>query len=257
MSPLREHDGEAAAARARTEWGLGMIGPVGDLLDVVESAVGIPVLIEEFGAADMCGVLMQRADDSAFIAINADRHNTRRQRFTLAHELGHFRMDHQPRVDYVENIEGGKGGRQEVEANYFAAEFLCPRVAVLDWLDRNDIKQADAAVAARLAMEFGLSFSTACFRLERVEEFSAPTTKRVLQQLNADPKGFAHRHEPLRLIDQIERLDQADRAGEHAYPRPPLQTRTYAATALDVGLIDRDEYEHLVGRLADESDPAA
>lgn len=258
MSPLPQHGGEGAAVLARREWDLSPSLPIDDLLAFVEKIVGIPVLIERFGADEIAGVLMRRADGGAFIAINAD-HNARRQRFTLAHELGHYQMGHQPRVDYVKNLhEGGNGGNpQEVEANYFAAEFLCPRNAANDWLDRNGVKTAGADDAARLAMEFGLSFSTACYRLERAGEFSTAAKKRVLAELNADPALFARRYGSLRLNDEIERLAQVDREGKPVYPRKPLQTRTYAAQALEAGLIDDDEYEHLTGAPVDDPDPAA
>lgn len=59
------------------------------------------------------------------------------QRFTAAHELGHFYLDHKPSLD-DENVlrrspfqNGGLPDLQELEANTFAAAFLMPRWLVM------------------------------------------------------------------------------------------------------------------------------
>src|SRR3712207_7408724 len=56
------------------------------------------------------------------------REATTRQRFTLAHELGHVRCGHAPAVD-VDTIAdlANRTDPLEVQANAFAAELLLPR----------------------------------------------------------------------------------------------------------------------------------
>lgn len=64
--------------------------------------------------------------DSRYIGIN-ENHHPNRQRFTLAHELGHFCLGHESRVFTEYAVEPGQNKSIfEVEANEFAAELLMP-----------------------------------------------------------------------------------------------------------------------------------
>lgn len=246
MSYTPDNQGELKARDARRQLDIGMSRPIDDLLRIVEEALGIPVLIEKFGSPKIAGVLVRQADETSFIAVNAD-HVAPRQRFTLAHELGHVLMGHQPRVDYVENItEGRNADPQEVEANYFAAEFLCPRDATRDWLSRNSVVDVDANAVASMAMHFGLSFPSACFRLERAGVIAAARKRLILDELKANTAGYVQRHGTMRLSDEIERLHQADRRGADAYPRTALATRHFATEALQAELIDQAEFDEIV-----------
>ena len=58
-----------------------------------------------------------------FIFLNGAQ-AVQRQRFTLAHELGHHRLGHAAVVDGVEQVEGGSDEPLEQQANAFAGEFL-------------------------------------------------------------------------------------------------------------------------------------
>jgi Zn-dependent peptidase ImmA (M78 family) len=71
------------------------------------------------------------------------------QRFTAAHELGHFRLKHQPSLDN-ENIlrrmplqAQPSDDFQEVEANAFAVEFIMPRWLVARHAARQGWSVAD------------------------------------------------------------------------------------------------------------------
>jgi Zn-dependent peptidase ImmA (M78 family) len=78
------------------------------------------------------------------IAINPSQHRNR-QRFTIAHELGHFFLHHE---DQMEHVDGDfrvhwRDGRSsegvdwnEIEANRFAAELLMPESML-----RKDVEQ--------------------------------------------------------------------------------------------------------------------
>ncbi|HTU78400.1 MAG TPA: ImmA/IrrE family metallo-endopeptidase [Solirubrobacteraceae bacterium] len=72
--------------------------------------------------------------DGAVIGINADHPETR-QRFTMAHELGHYLLRHHERaeayedrfhLDLAENTPPGFDWRAERAANDFAADLLMP-----------------------------------------------------------------------------------------------------------------------------------
>ena len=85
---------------------------------------------------DVSGALI-RDGRTAVIAVNSAQHDNR-QRFTIAHEIGHFVMhkhthrhiDEDFRIDYrnAESSEATK--RSEIEANRFAAALLMPEAFI-------------------------------------------------------------------------------------------------------------------------------
>jgi Zn-dependent peptidase ImmA (M78 family) len=235
------HAGEIKALEARREQGLGDARGL-DILDVVEERFDVPVLVERFNDDMIAGVLLRRAGGDRFVGVNAD-HHTIRQRFTLAHELGHLQMGHQARVDLAVDVFGPGRNAEEVEANYFAAEFLAPRAAVRAWLEEHGLvdRAGDASTVAQLALEFGIAFAAACFRLERAGVISTPAKKRLMKELAAAGPMLARRYAAHRLVDGLYALWRAD-----DYPRVPRQTAAYAAQARDAGLLDDDEYGAIV-----------
>src|ERR1700686_163474 len=90
---------------------------------------------------DVSGALIRNAD-SAVIAVNSAKHENR-QRFTIAHELGHFLLhrgtklhfDEDFRIHYRDGISSEATKGEEIEANGFAAALLMPeRILMRDWL---------------------------------------------------------------------------------------------------------------------------
>jgi Zn-dependent peptidase ImmA (M78 family) len=98
----------------------------------------IPVPVEEIakhfnlhigkGASSNFSGLLVRKDGAALIAINSTEH-PRRQRFTIAHEIGHFFLhpNKDAFVDYRSNAVGTRRTPKEREADIFAASLLMPR----------------------------------------------------------------------------------------------------------------------------------
>ncbi len=81
---------------------------------------------------DISGFLLRNPDGSAVIGINA-LHHPNRQRFTIAHEIGHFELHKHDQVHVdrsiikLRNSASSKGeDPEEIEANGFAAELLMP-----------------------------------------------------------------------------------------------------------------------------------
>jgi Zn-dependent peptidase ImmA (M78 family) len=110
--------------------------PVEELAD----ALKIDVRYSE-GSDDVSGALI-RNTDSVVIAVNSAQHENR-QRFTIAHELGHFLLhrgtrvhfDEDFRIDYRDATSSDATKREEIEANGFAAALLMPeRILMRDWL---------------------------------------------------------------------------------------------------------------------------
>lgn len=126
-------------------------------VDVEEIAKKVGVDIRKaVHDTDLSGFLY-RTEDQTFIGVN-ERHSPRRQRFTIAHELGHYllhsligvRMDVAVQAKY-RNARSSEGvDPEEIEANTFAAELLMPanlieadmaRISAVDILDDQEIHQ--------------------------------------------------------------------------------------------------------------------
>lgn len=249
MSLTSLHPGEKAAQDARRDLGIPLTEPPRDLLDIVEERLKLPVLIDRFGQADVAGVLLKRGDGDLFIAVNADdEFGSPRQRFTLAHEIGHVRMGHQPRVDMATDIFDHGRDEQEVAANYFAAEFIAPRQAVVAWLEERDFidNAKEPETIAKFGLSFGLSFKASCYRFQRADVVSQAASDRLVQETSRRAGELARAHRDYRLWDTIEALWHEQRHSRTAYPRLPRETVRLAAMAHDAGLLDDDEYAEIV-----------
>lgn len=123
---------------------------------------------------DVSGMLVPTDAGSkkpAIIAVNK-RHKLPRQRFTIAHELGHLLMhrytaphaDGVSRIKFRDSTSSLGTDREEIEANQFAAELLMPtellvprlRQVGLDGVDIDDSRETKIKIAT-LAEEIGVS----------------------------------------------------------------------------------------------------
>lgn len=86
-----------------------------------------------------------------------------RQRFTLAHELGHFVLNHGAAFrDNAANFNSYTTDYREYEANQFAAELLMPENAI-DYF----VRQSNLTVG-QLAAKFNVSGAAMEFRLKNL-----------------------------------------------------------------------------------------
>jgi Zn-dependent peptidase ImmA (M78 family) len=141
-------------------------------------SLGIRVHYEPFDG-DLSGILL-RDEDRTIIGINS-RHASVRQRFTVAHELGHFllhagnkvHVDREFRVNFrdVTHTTGSAG--EEMEANRFAAAILMPESLMREAFRRktsngfDPLGDDDEAVEfiQKLAREFKVSYQALLIRL--------------------------------------------------------------------------------------------
>lgn len=114
------------------------------------AAEGIRLAFDSIGGNDVSGMLYRRGA-SAVMVVN-EQHHPHRQRFTIAHELGHYRLhDADAYLDGTASLRFRDGtsatgtDREEREANAFAAGLLMPA----DWVQDHFI----AMVTARRAMD--------------------------------------------------------------------------------------------------------
>ena len=157
---------EAAASRERLRLCLGD-QPVANLRELLENDVGLRVFYSALPSV-VAGLYAYVSDLGYCVLINR-KHPAERQRFTLAHEYGHFLCNrHKPGVDYLS--WQGRKPRSETFSDAFAASFLMPESG----LRRHfvDIRTAtgDFQVAdlCRLSVLYGASVQAMCLRLEAI-----------------------------------------------------------------------------------------
>lgn len=179
MSP-RAVGGKKAANRAATllaSWGVPRAPiPVEEICE----HLGLTVVYETL-PAETSSVLIRHPDGTRVIGVNA-RHAPRRQRFSLAHELGHALLhfpDEPPRDDeavvsrplevlFRDGVAGQGTNGVEIDANAFAAALLMPSDLVSSRFRRRwqqDMSRRVDDVIDDLADEFDVSTQAMRYRL--------------------------------------------------------------------------------------------
>lgn len=242
VSLVAQRDEELAAERTRAELGLGVEAPIADILAAVEDLADIPVTVAAL--PDHIAGMYVRRRELRFIFVNGT-HIPVRQRFTLAHELGHDVLGHRQRVDAAQDVFGRPRDPDEVAANYFAGAFLAPRTAVRNWADRHPDHPHDLELVVRAGAFFGVSAQTARIRLERAGVLRPGESKRLDEQIRDQQHyGMLGYLGVSQLRDELARIHDA---GE--LPRLPARMTAAARRARKAGLIDEDEFaEILQGR---------
>lgn len=141
---------EDAAEAVRTAWKLGY-DPIPDLIDVLETH-GIRVFMIDANADPKFDGLAASVNQMPIIVVGSNWPGDR-QRFTLAHELGHLMLANRLSLDI----------KEEIACNRFAGAFLIPRQSVSQELGnhRNYIEPKELAL---LKEEFGLSMAGILYR---------------------------------------------------------------------------------------------
>jgi hypothetical protein len=160
-----------------------------------------------------------------------------RQRFTLAHELGHHRLGHAAVVDGVDQVEGRTDEPLEQQANAFAGEFLAPVQALHAWMAARDHPRVDVNLLVKLATYFGISAPAAFVRLNQAEILRNARQRQDLKRL-LDRGAHGGVQRALGLGPGEDSLARLHR--ENAYPYVPTRLRDNAITAYAAGLIDVD-----------------
>lgn len=111
-----------------------------------------------------------REGERRVIGVNAT-HPSVRQRFTIAHELGHFVLHDSEglHLDQAFKFRDRSSALaidpQEIDANRFAAELLMPEDEVLEAVRSGDLDLNDNQAVRRLARHFGVSQQALMIRL--------------------------------------------------------------------------------------------
>jgi Zn-dependent peptidase ImmA (M78 family)/transcriptional regulator with XRE-family HTH domain len=157
--------GEAAARQVRTTLCLGT-APIADLPETVERLVGADVGTAPLpeGVSGICATDPQR--ETTIVLINSND-VADRQRFTLAHELGHLVFGDATHVDAVD----GQRTPQEITCDEFARHLLIPQDGVRAWLGipaDNSGTPVDERTMALLSRHFGASPEATRIQLDRM-----------------------------------------------------------------------------------------
>jgi Zn-dependent peptidase ImmA (M78 family) len=236
-------DPEEAARASRDRFGLGPKGPIPDLLELVESVAGIPVIVAQLGNEGIAGAYMIRRDEP-FILVNGSNQLVR-GRFTLAHEFGHHSLGHgqvlDARIQYSLS-----GDPREISANRFAAELLLPREGVEWWFERHRDPRPTLETVVRIAHDFGVSAQVARYRLEAARKLS----QRDGPELDLQIADGAHRELASRLAlpRRMEGLTDA----RQRPVRLPARTEAILLQAMSTGLMTTDQVARRLGRTANE-----
>lgn len=232
----------SAARVAREEWGLGLDAPISDLLVVAEQVAGVPVCVLDLGPGLAGAYLVRRA--RPFIFVNGAE-SVVRQRFTLAHELGHFRFGDEAVIDGDDSLTASVKDPKEKAANAFAAELLAPEKGLRGWVAARNDPTVDGELIARLARWFGVSAPVAYYRLKNANLLPAGVAGRNLASMIS---GAQYRtiERTLEIGDFRDELLEIKTSG--TLPRLPEAMRRNAVGAYRDGLIDVDRLAELLRR---------
>ena len=159
---------EHAARGLRAHWGLGL-DPIPNLGELLEER-GIKVLAMDLTAIDGLTVWVRREDASTTPVIVVNQgHWGERQRFTLAHELGHIALDVAPKID------------GENAAHRFAAALLMPAEPLRAEVGRRR-KSIGWGELLELKRIFGISVQALTLRCEELGIFSPALSRRLFDE---------------------------------------------------------------------------
>ncbi len=203
--------GEREGLRARDALGLTPSQPLDDILRALERTTDVLVFVRALGDDALEGAFW--FSQKPFVLVNASKPLVR-QRFTLAHEFGHYFLGHGNTYDV--SVNWSNRDPKEVQANFFAASFLMPAPAIAAALSRMAATTFDFDTLVTLATQFGVSAKAMRIRLETVE---AITAKQV-RQFDALIEHQAHygRHEALGVTPVSDTLAAARRFGSRMPP---------------------------------------
>jgi Zn-dependent peptidase ImmA (M78 family) len=139
-------------------------------VEVIAHALDLKICLEPF-EGDISGCTIRKAD-KAVIGVNS-LHHPNRQRFTIAHEIGHFLLhkgeeiivDRNFRVSFRDGDSGKAEKPEEIEANYFAAELLMPADFLIGDLQDKLIDIEDDALVKEVAERYRVSPQALNYRL--------------------------------------------------------------------------------------------
>ena len=198
---------EKVAINVREHWDLGL-NPISDLIDTIETK-GIKVLITQYDGHKNFNGLSATVNGAPVVVVG--KHWTGdRQRFTLAHELGHLVLH-----DLLDSSLG-----EEKACNRFAGAFLAPKDSVISCLGVRR-KRLELQELSMLKQDWGLSMMAWSFRAKDLNIIPDTTYKQLWSEhmrhwkAKAEEPGKRYEAEKPSLFKQlIYRAIAEDKIGE-------------------------------------------
>ena len=138
-------------------------------LEKIVKSLGIQIKRSEL--EDNISGFLYLKNETPIICVNKG-HSRPRKRFTIAHELGHFILNHhgdlfidRARVLYRNTVSHDGIIKEEREANRFAAELLMPEELLVKELIENEIDIDNEFELKQLAYKCGVSIQALTIRL--------------------------------------------------------------------------------------------
>ena len=229
MASKWSNSGAKRAREARADLGFTGDGPLPDVLVATQQG-GANVVVLDL-AEGVAGAYIDKPG-CPLLFVSGDQ-ALARQRFTLAHEFGHFRMGHKSVVDEQVAISGYLHEPDEVCANAFAAEFLMPKEAVAAWGQRQVTGRVTLEHVVLLAAEYGVGAQAARYALETAKVLTDDDRR---HQLDKEIEDELH----LELLAQLglEPIEDELAAASAQRPHIPRTLRDSALGDLLAGRID-------------------
>ena len=187
-------DIENIANKMRAEWALGL-NPIHDMIDTLVSQ-GVMIISTNVEANKKFDGLAGNIDVTPVVVVSAHQPGDR-QRFTLAHELGHLVL-HDRLADGLD---------EEKACNHFAGGFLLPKQALLQHLGerRSAIEPRELFM---LKHEFGISMMAILYRAGQCKIISGSLQKQYNMRFNKSgwrtcEPGEAYPNEDTYLFKQL------------------------------------------------------
>ena len=172
LSDLAE--AEQATLGLRAHWGLGL-DPIPNLVDLLEER-GIKVLAMSLPDIDGLTARVRREDRSVASVVVVNRGDWgERQRFTLAHELGHMVLGAAPKID------------EEKAAHRFAGAFLMPAETLRSKVGKHR-KSMGWGELFELKRIFGVSVQALTYRCKDLGIFGVPVVRKLFDEF--DRRGW-------------------------------------------------------------------
>lgn len=178
------NDVERAAERCRSEWGLGF-GPIEHMTRLAEN---VGAVVTSFQAVSKEVDALSVAFKRPIIVRNEAKPSTCRQRFDVAHELGHFVL-HQGRLTGDRITEG--------EAHRFAGALLVPRTMMVKLFPRPKWSRLDWAGMREFKLTWKVSKAALLYRAHQLELINDEQHRTGFITLKRTGEAIAEREDAL------------------------------------------------------------
>lgn len=153
-------------------------------VDKIAEKLKATLSFEPFEGEDGISGILYRDEKQTVIGINST-HSKVRQRFTIAHEIGHLVLhdgdlfvDQTMRINFRDKRSSLAENQHEIEANKFAAELLMPREMIKREVMKRIAKKkvaTESQLITELARVFDVSEQAMGYRLFNLGMISSPS----------------------------------------------------------------------------------